>query len=153
MGARGPQKMPTALKLLHGEKRESRLNRAAPKPRANRPAMPRDMSLDAKKVWARIMRDFGHTGILTAVDTDSFRAYCEAVARYKQAATLLESSGPLVRGRDGNLVRNPLHQIVRDNAILLRAFARELGFAPAAREGLTTQAAVEQDPFEQWAAR
>jgi len=151
MGSRGPQKMPTALKVLHGETRSSRLNKAAPKPRANRPAMPRDMSLDAKKVWARIMRDFGHTGILTAVDTDSFRAYCEAVARYKHAATLLESSGPLVRGRDGNLVRNPLHQIVRDNAILMRAFARELGFAPAAREGLTMPDATSTDPFDAWA--
>lgn len=153
MGARGPQKMPTALKLLHGETRAERLNRYAPKPRANRPAMPRDMSIEAKKVWARIMRDFGHTGILTAVDTDSFRAYCESVARYKYAATALETSGPLVRGRDGNLVRNPLHQIVRDNAILMRAFARELGFLPAAREGLTVREAVAEDPLEAWAAR
>ena len=96
MGASGPTKMPTGLKLLHGEKRESRLNRAAPKPRPNRPVMPVDMSDDAKRVWRRIMRDFGQTGILTAVDRGSFRAYCEAEARYVQAAIVLEQSGPLV---------------------------------------------------------
>ena len=152
MGERGPQKMPTALKLLHGETDKARLNRRAPKPKANRPVMPADMSIEAKKVWTRIMRDFGHTGILTAVDADAFRAYCEAVARYKQAAVRLEEVGPLVRGRDGNLVRNPLHQITRDNAALMRAFARELGFVPAAREGLTTRDADDGDPLEKWAS-
>jgi P27 family predicted phage terminase small subunit len=115
--------------------------------------MPSDMDLEAKKVWARVMRDFGHTGILTAVDADAFRVYCEAASRYQKAAVALAQSGPLVRGRDGNLVRNPLHQIVRDNAIVMRAFARELGFVPAAREGLTVREVVADDPLEAWAAR
>ncbi len=146
--------MPTALKVLHGERRPSLLNRAAPKPRSNRPTMPLDMSAEAKTVWRRIMRDFGAKGILTAVDADSFRAYCEAVVRYVQAARTLEASGPLVRGaRTGELVKNPLHQIARDNAILMRAFARELGFLPAAREGLTVRESVAADPLAEWMAR
>jgi len=154
MGERGPGKMPTALKVLHGERRASRLNRSAPKPRSNRPTMPLDMSADAKTVWRRIMRDFGHTGILTAVDADAFRTYCEAVARYRQAATTLEQTGPLVRGaRRGELVKNPLHQIVRDNAILMRAFARELGFLPSAREGLQMHTQDAADPLAEWLAR
>lgn len=152
MGERGPQKMPTALKLLHGETRSSRLNRAAPRPRPNAPTMPADMDAEAKKVWTRIMRDFGQTGILTAVDADGFRAYCEAVARYTQAATALAQSGPLVRGaRRGELVKNPLHQIVRDNAVLMRMYARELGFLPSAREGLTVKAPGDADPLDAWA--
>lgn len=151
MGSRGPAKMPTPLKVLHGERREARLNRGRPEPRARRPVMPPDMSDGAKRVWRRIMRDFGHTGVLTAVDADSFRAYCEAVTRYVQANTLLEQSGPLVRGGHGtDLVKNPLHQIVRDNAALIRAFARELGFAPAAREGLHAGRAAGVDPLEAW---
>jgi len=146
--------MPTKLKLLHGETRPSRLNRAAPKPRANRPVMPTDMTPEAQSVWRRIMRDFGQTGVLTAVDADSFRAYCEAASRYRQAAVLLEQSGPLVRGaRSGDLVRNPLHQVARDNAILMRAFARELGFLPSAREGLTVGHDDAADPLADWAAR
>lgn len=145
--------MPTALKVLNGERRSSRLNRAAPKPKPIGPAMPADMDADAKSVWQRIMRDFGHTGILTAVDGDSFRAYCEATARYRQAAVALAQSGPLVRGaRRGELVKNPLHQIVRDNAILMRAFARELGFLPSAREGLTVKTAGSSDPLGEWEA-
>ena len=51
------------------------------------------------------------------------------------------------------LVRNPLHQIVRDNAVLLRGFARELGLTPSARSGVVGAAQGESDPFEQYLAR
>lgn len=137
MGSRGPAPLPTSLKILHGERRAARLNRNEPKP-GGQPRLPADMSDEAKRVWRRVIRDFGATGVLTAVDADALRTYCEAVVRYVQAARTLEASGPLVRGaRSGELVKNPLHQIVRDNAILLRAFARELGLTPSARTGLT----------------
>lgn len=150
MGERGPGKMPTSLKLLRGERRESRLNRAAPKPAGGGPVMPADMSDAAKRVWRRQTKALEATGILTTVDGDSLRAYCEAVARYQHAAVLLEQSGPLVRGaRGGDLVKNPLHQVVRDNAVLIRAFARDLGFLPSAREGLKTQD-NERDPLAVW---
>jgi P27 family predicted phage terminase small subunit len=81
-----------------------------------------------------------------------FEHHCEAAVRYVQAARTLEASGPLVRGaRSGELVKNPLHQIVRDNAILLRAFARELGLTPSARTGLTIgNEADPDDPLEAW---
>jgi phage terminase small subunit len=35
------------------------------------------------------------------------------------------------------LVKNPLHQIVRDNATLMLQLAGKLGLTPAARSGLT----------------
>jgi len=151
MGSRGPAPLPTKLKILHGETRTARLNRNEPKP-AGRPRMPPDMSDEAKRVWRRVIRDFGATGVITAADADALRTYCEAVVRYVQAARTLEASGPLVRGaRSGELVKNPLHQIVRDNAILLRAFARELGLTPSARTGLTIgNEADPNDPLEAW---
>ena len=154
MGSRGPAPLPTRLKVLHGETRAARLNRNEPKP-AGRPRMPPDMSDEAKRVWRRVIRDFGATGVITAVDADALRTYCEAAVRYVQAARTLEASGPLVRGaRSGELVKNPLHQIVRDNAILLRAFARELGLTPSARTGLTgATGAVDDDPLEAWLRR
>jgi P27 family predicted phage terminase small subunit len=137
MGDRGPSKLPTKLKLLRGETRSSRLNRQAPKPRGTGPKMPIGMSREAQQVWRRQVKAMALTGVLTVVDTDSLRAYCDAVARYNKAARLLDESGPLVRGaRSGELVKNPLHQVVRDNAILVRLFARELGFVPGSREGI-----------------
>ena len=151
MGKRGPQPMPTELKLLHGETRKERLNPDAPKPAGDLPVMPEDMDARAQAVWERQVRSMASTGVLTPVDGDSLRAYCEAVSRYEHAARLLAESGPLVRGaRNGELVKNPLHQIARDNAALIRLFARELGFVPAGREGIRPGAAEEDDPFGAW---
>ena len=147
-----PPRLPTRLKLLRGERRPSRLNRHEPQPRSRRPRMPLDLSPTAKAVWRRVLREMGATGVITAVDADILRAYCEAVSRYAYAAALLEQEGPLIRSgagaRRGELVKNPLHQVVRDNALLLRALARELGLSPAARAGLSAHRPEEIDPFE-----
>ena len=145
--------MPTELKLLHGERRPSRLNRNAPKAK-NVPVMPAGMSNMAQAIWDRIIRDYGHTGVLTSVDSHALRVFCEAVVRYEHAAAMLEKSGPLTRGaRRAELVKNPLHQIVRDDADLIRAFARELGFTPSARSALTAvKEADEDDAMARWLA-
>ena len=148
MGSRGPLPKPTRLKVLHGETRPSRLNRGEPRPRSNRPRWPADLAPAAAVVWRRVMREMGATGVITAADTDVFRTYCEAVARYQYAATMLDQSGPLIRGaRNGELVKSPLHQVVRDNAVLVRSLARELGLTPSARTGLRGEQETERDPF------
>lgn len=153
MGERGPVSRPTRLKLMRGETHRDRLNLHPPRPRARRPAMPADMSVAAKRVWRRVMIELGPTGVITAADRDVLRAYCEAVARYELAAVRLEETGPLIRGAHrGELVKNPLHQIVRDNAVLLRAMGRELGLTPSAREGLRSGSSERADPLDAWMA-
>ena len=49
--------MPTELKLLHGERRPSRLNRNAPKAK-NVPVMPEGMSAPAQAIWNRLTADY-----------------------------------------------------------------------------------------------
>jgi P27 family predicted phage terminase small subunit len=113
--------------------------------------MPSGMNPDSRKVWRRIIRDYGPTGVLTATDSDVLRLFCDAVARHDEANRLLEASGPLLRRRGGTeLVRNPLNQIVRDNAILVRSLARELGLTPSSRAGLATNEAPTGDPMERF---
>jgi P27 family predicted phage terminase small subunit len=121
--------------MLRGETRPSRLNLREPMPSPDVPRMPADMDADAKVVWRRVLRDMRHTGVIRAADADILRCYCEAVSRYAQAARLYAQSGPITK-RDGNLVKNPLHQVARDNADEIRQFARELGLSPSARVGL-----------------
>jgi P27 family predicted phage terminase small subunit len=154
VGERGPSRKPTELKLLRGETRKERLNPNRPRPAGTGPTMPADMDRRAKAVWQRQVTALRLTGVLTVVDTDNLRAYCEAVARYEAAARLLQDSGPLVKGERGQLVKNPLHQIVRDNAMLIRLIGRDLGFAPGAREGIQVGGAGDEEltPFEQWEA-
>jgi len=127
---------PTALKILRGETRPSRINRQEPIPVGELVPVPDDLNDEAKVVWRRVVHAFGHTGVIRSADSDVMRLYCEAVARYERASRLLDQSGPIIRGRQGDMVKNPLHQIVRDNATLVRSLAGELGLTPAARVGL-----------------
>jgi P27 family predicted phage terminase small subunit len=138
MGRRGPTPTPTGVKLRNGETRPSRVNRMEPLPRHGAPQMPRGMDEAAQKVWRRVVREMRGSDVIVGADADVLRCYCEAVSRYAQAAELYAASSPLMR-RDGELVKNPLHQVVRDNADQVRLFARELGLSPSARAGLHVQ--------------
>ncbi len=140
MGAHGPAPAPTKVKLLHGETRPSRVNYREPLPSAKLPTMPADMDDEAKRVWRRVMRTMGKTGVIRASHTDTLRCYCEAVSRYNQAAVAYASSGPLVRGqRPGDVVKNPLWQLVREGSELVRLYAREFGLSPSAQSGLEVE--------------
>jgi P27 family predicted phage terminase small subunit len=99
------------------------------------------MDDEAQRVWRRVVREMRGSDVIVGADADVLRCYCEAVARYAQAAELYARSSPLLR-RDGAFVKNPLHQVVRDNADAVRLFARELGLSPSARAGLRVEASA-----------
>lgn len=151
MGSRGPAKTPTKLRVLHGARKRD-LNQSEPKPRADVPTKPVGMSPAAEAVWDQVLRDWGETKVILAVDARALRVYCEAVVRYEVYAPQLEATGPLIRGakRGAELVRNPLHQIVRDTADLVIKAARELGLTPAARANLHTGEFAPSDPLDAW---
>jgi len=129
VGSRDPVREPTRLRTPKGARRHP-----------DRPVMPHDLSAEAQKVWRGVLREMGETGIIQAVDGLILRIYCEAVARYVYAAVRLAATGPLVsshsHARRGDFAKNPLHQIVRDDAHLVLSLARELGLSPGARAGL-----------------
>jgi P27 family predicted phage terminase small subunit len=90
-----------------------------------------------RRVWRRVLREMRGSAVILAADADILRCYCEAVAAYERDVPLLMRAGPLITGARGReLVRNPLHQIVRDDRDAIRLFARELGLSPAARASL-----------------
>jgi len=153
MGRRGPAKVPVDLRILNGETRPSQIGARPVRPRTSTaPLAPADMEAAAKVVWRRVMREQA-PGIITSIDRDGLRVYCEAVARYEAASRLLATSQPLVRGQGNLLVRNPMHLVVRDNADLIKTWARELGLSPAARAGLQSpEKSNRDDPVGDWEA-
>lgn len=135
MGRRGPAPEPAALRIAKGETRPSQLNRLEPIPRFAEPRAPRDMDKRAQAVWRYILREMRGTRTILAADAFVLRCFCEAVVAYIEAGELIAKTGLLVK-RDGNLVKNPLLQVWRDNREAVRLFSRELGLSPAARAGL-----------------
>jgi len=136
MGTRGPRPRPTRLKVLDGDRSALLAEMTEPIPGGGALTPPIDLRPEARAVWERVVDALGHTGVLTSADKDILRLYSEAFARYLDAEAMLAKTGPLLKGRDGNFVKNPLHQIVRDNADAVKKYARELGLTPAARVGL-----------------
>src|SRR3954452_14152125 len=135
MGRRGPAPASDAAKLARGETRPSRLNGLEPLPRSSRPSMPPGMDPVAQAAWRHVWKEFGDSGVLTGADTHLLRLYCEAYSRYVEAAELYAKGSPLL-SKHGTIVKNPLHQVVRESADQVRLFARELGLSPAARANL-----------------
>jgi P27 family predicted phage terminase small subunit len=149
MGKRGPKPKPSAIRATEGK--IVPLNEPRPTLSALQP--PPDIAEDALDVWREVIAAVGHTGVITAADVDTLRAYCEATARYREAEGLLRKSGPLVKGRNGEYVKNPLHQVMRDNATMMRAGARELGLTPSARVGMKSTSKAAPSPLELLLAR
>jgi P27 family predicted phage terminase small subunit len=137
MSKRGARPKPTALRILHGDRRD-RINTREPRvPTPSKtPPVFADMTKAGKDVWRRLAPKLHRVGVLTEVDRDAFRGYCEAVARRDQAAPLL-AAGLLIRGRDGNLVTNPAWRIYRDADAAVRKWASEFGLTPSSRSSIT----------------
>ncbi|MGH2511840.1 MAG: phage terminase small subunit P27 family, partial [Candidatus Limnocylindrales bacterium] len=77
--------------------------------------------------------------VILAAHAAALRIYCEAFVRYVAAQKLLAETGMLVKAR-GGLAKSPMHQVVRDNADLVRAYARELGLTPSSVSVLSVAA-------------
>ncbi|MFI5259494.1 MAG: phage terminase small subunit P27 family [Candidatus Limnocylindrales bacterium] len=151
MGRSGPPKMPTALRILHGETRPSELNRREPRA-VGRPVMPADLSPEAARAWRKVMRGLGPSGIIKSPDGFVLRLFAESWERYLEAAKVLRESGPLIvdRHHGGQVTKNPIVQVVKDSAWLVRALARELGLTPAARTSLEVLDPMIDDPTQAW---
>ena len=135
----GPAPTPTALRVLRGETRPSRINAAEPRPRELAPARPGWLSPYAVEEWDRIAPDLAAMGAVKAVDATAVGAYCEAVARFRAACESVAVLGAMITDRDGDDRKNPAVGLARDASVEVRMWARELGLTPAARQPLKVE--------------
>jgi P27 family predicted phage terminase small subunit len=137
--------MPAKLRMLHGESRPSQIGHSTAQPADRPPVMPASLSPAAKVVWNQVLADQA-PGIIRAAHAPLLRIYCDAVVRYEEATLLLAGSGLLFKRR-GDLVKNPLHQIVREAADQVRLAARELGLTPSSVAAFPDLRPAEPDPM------
>ncbi|WP_329545555.1 phage terminase small subunit P27 family [Streptomyces sp. NBC_01356] len=95
MGQRGPAGKPTALRVLHGD-RKDRINTDEPQPDAGEILPPDWLSEVALEVWEQFAGDLEAKRVLTAWDTEAFANWCDAVARRRDAAQHVEEEGAVV---------------------------------------------------------
>ena len=132
MGKRGPAPKPTALRLLHGA-RKSFINTDEPPTPEGPMECPPEASDEVRAIWDYTVLMLEIMGTASPAGRDSLLVYCEAVVTHRKASALMARSEVLIRGMHGTPVRNPLVQIQRDAAAVIRAFAQEFGLTPSAR--------------------
>lgn len=138
MGKRGPARKPTQLALLHGD-RKDRVNLDAPAAPEGVAEPPPDLSVEVAAVWVYTVAQLEVMGLASPADRDALVCYCEAVVTHRRASVALAQTGIVVRTKRGDVpIRNPLLQVQRDAAALVRVFAREFGLTPSARSDLSS---------------
>lgn len=83
--------------------------------------------------------DLTMMGTARECDATSLAAYCEAVARFRTATAVIARAGLLLRDEGGAVRKNPAVAQARDAATEMRAWAREFGFTPSARQPLRVE--------------
>lgn len=133
MGLHGPPPKPLPLRVLHGDKK-SRTNLNEPQAQPLTKADPLDwMDAEARSVWEEVVEELDAMGLLRQVDLYVVASFVASFRTFEQAAVLVAKAGPLIKGKDGRLVRNPAVAVQRDAMNMIRLLGRELGMSPAAR--------------------
>ena len=131
-GRSGAKPKPTALKVLHGTARPDRVKTHELMPTPGIPTMPGWLLPEAKSEWRRVVRDIGHTGVITMVDRSLLAVYCQLWARFVEG----ERSGDQI----------PTSRLTR-----MQSLAAEFGIGPAIRARMDMAREAEaEDPMDAW---
>jgi len=130
----GRKKTPSALlKSLDGGK----LRPNEPKPSEGVVRMPSGLTPRAQQVWRKLAPGLVKMGTLSPVDAPAFAIYCSQWDVYDKAQAAVNESGPTVKGRNGEPIRNPAYSIMRDSVMLIDKLGQQFGLTPGARAGIT----------------
>lgn len=144
MGKRGPAPAPTALKVVRGT-RESRVNRAEPKPDVAEVVAPDWLPVRARQVWDRLAPDLVRKGVLTSWDVDAFADFCAVVVVNRDALADIDENGTNCTTvdrelRDGTIIyrlsKNPSWQVARESTALITTLGGRFGLNPSDRSQL-----------------
>lgn len=134
MATRGRKPTPTAIKKLEGNPGKRPLNTHEPKPPKKAPACPKGLLPEAKKEWNRLAGALQEMGVLTELDRNSFAAYCQAYARWKDAEDFMTKSGTTIfKTPSGYWQQLPQVSIAQTYLKIMNRIAEQFGLTPAAR--------------------
>jgi P27 family predicted phage terminase small subunit len=96
------------------------------------PAAPDWLSNPAKELWT-ILAPQLPAGILAAADTTAFAMLCNALATYIEADGIVQQTGILITGPQGDLMDNPALRIRDRAAGDIQRLGSRFGMTPAER--------------------
>lgn len=148
----GPPKKPTALKLIQGTYRKDRVAGNEPKPEIAIPAVPTELSGEAKEEWTRVSEELRQLGLLSRIDRAALAAYCECWADFIEATKKTVELGKVIKTAAGNVIENPYYTIKKRSAELMHKFLTEFGMTPASRTRIDASPLPADKPGNPFAA-
>ncbi len=141
MATKGRKPLPTALKVLEGDRGKGRrpINKDEPTPPQNNIKCPDWLMPEAKKEWKRLAPSLIAMGILTDHDMEAFAGYCQAYARWREAEEFLSQHGTIFKTPSGYVQQVPQVSIAQQNLKIMQSFCAEFGLTPASRARLYAQ--------------
>jgi len=153
----GRPPIPTALKLLNGDKHKDRMNPNEPKPPAVTPDMPTTLDKYGRKIWQRTVPILERNGLLTEVDGDTLAEYCHLQALNAHVSRALKrcrykmlAEKHTVDGAGNEILEvktNPLVTQKMQISAKLLPYLREFGMSPASRTRIQVAGGGRKDEF------
>ena len=154
MATRGRKPLPTALKVLEGDRGKGRrpVNEHEPVPPRGTVKCPAWLLPEAKKEWKRLAPSLEAMGVLTPVDASAFAGYCQAYARWKEAEEFITQHGSIFKTPSGYVQQVPQVSIAQQNLKIMQSFCSDFGLTPATRSriiaGSGAEGGASDDPME-----
>ena len=95
MAKPGRRPIPTKLKIIKSTDQPCRVLKKEPKPPADAIEMPTGLSPAARKHWGKICTQLTAAKIITNIDCDALRMYCEAYSTWVLATKKMQRAGPV----------------------------------------------------------
>jgi P27 family predicted phage terminase small subunit len=117
---------------------------------ANEPTMPTGMSALARAEWKRIVPELMKAGVLTRLDSQVLRLYCEAYADWITAKKTVKKEGRIYQMPNG--MKRPHPAVAQCNAAERRmnGFLQQLACTPLARTRIRLEPVTPDDPMDEF---
>ena len=147
MATRGRKPLPTAIKVLEGDRGHGRrpYNPNEPVPPQLDIQCPDWLMDEAKAEWARLAPSMIAMGTLTEHDIDAFAGYCQAYARWREAEEWMDQYGTIFKTPSGYMQQVPQVSIAHQNLKIMQSFATEFGLTPASRSRIYAHTGEKKD--------
>ena len=153
MAVKGRKPLPTAIKVLEGDRGKGRrpINEHEPTPPKENIKCPSWLLPDAKKEWKRLAPALISMGVLTMADITAFEGYCQAYARWKEAEEFITQHGSIFKTPSGYVQQVPQVSIAQQNLKIMQSFCSDFGLTPATRSRIVAAgegSGTDEDPME-----
>lgn len=155
----GRRARPVELLVLKGRKHLTKAEiqgrrqaEAALRPASAKLKPPEWLDKAARKEWRRVVKLLEGTGLLTDADVNTLAAYCDAAARYAEAAERVAREGLVLTNSKGDPIQNPAVIVAERYLRIMARAATALGLDPTSRAALARAKAQQErarDPFDE----